>query len=200
MTASKVECTPLGAGGFRLIETELPGVCVIEPRLIRDERGFFMETYHQAKLASLGIHESFVQDNHSRSRRGTLRGLHYQLRFPQTKLCRVIEGEVLDVAVDIRRGSPFFGRWVAVQLSAANHRQVLIPAGFAHGFLVLSEFAQFLYKCSEFYRPEDEHGVLWNDPDLQIPWNIKEPLLSEKDSAYLPLAKLPAELLPAYSP
>jgi len=149
-------------------------------------------------LPSLGISETFVQDNHSKSAKGTLRGLHYQLRHPQAKLCRVVHGEVQDVAVDIRVGSPCFGRWTSALLSAENKRQIYIPAGFAHGFLVLSETAEFLYKCSDFYFPQDERGVTWNDPDLKIPWNIEQPLLSQKDQSYPRLAQIPREQLPAY--
>lgn len=183
---------------MRRIETDLPGVVIIEPKVLRDDRGFFIETYHQAKFAELGITAKFVQDNHSRSSRGTLRGLHYQLRHPQAKLCRVIEGEVLDVAVDIRRGSPSYGEWTSVVLSADNHRQIFVPEGFAHGFLTLSTTAQFLYKCSDFYRPDDERGVLWNDPDLGIEWGISDPLLSRKDRLNPRLAQAPPTELPEY--
>jgi dTDP-4-dehydrorhamnose 3,5-epimerase len=181
------------------IETALPGVLVVRPKVLRDNRGFFFESYHREKFAELGIKDSFVQDNHSRSRRGTVRGLHYQLRHPQAKLCRVVLGEVLDVAVDIRRGSPTFGKSVAVLLSAENQQQIYVPGGFAHGFAVLSESAEFLYKCSDFYYSEDEHGVLWNDPALKIDWGVSQPLLSDKDSKFQPLARIPHELLPTYS-
>src|SRR4029077_8078082 len=139
----------------------LPGVLVLRPRVFRDNRGFFLETYHQAKLAEIGIVDRFVQDNHSCSSRGTLRGLHYQLRHPQAKLCRVVEGEALDVAVDIRVGSPHFGKWVSAVLSAKDLNQIYIPAGFAHGFLALSDTVHFLYKCSDFYDVEDQHGIAW---------------------------------------
>jgi len=159
-----------------------------------------METYHQTKFAELGIKDSFVQDNHSRSTKGTLRGLHYQLRHPQAKLCRVVEGEAFDVAVDIRLGSPCFGKWTSVLLSAREHNQIYIPAGFAHGFLALSDRVQFLYKCSDFYDPEDEHGIAWNDSDLNIPWGITKPLLSEKDAKYSTLSGIHRELLPPYIP
>lgn len=185
---------------MRRVETSLPGVCVIEPRVFEDARGFFMETYQREKFADLGITTTFVQDNHSRSQRGTLRGLHYQLHFPQSKLCRVVYGEVLDVAVDIRRGSPTFGKSVAVVLSAENKRQIFIPRGFAHGFCVLSEAAEFLYKCDEVYHPEDEHGIAWNDPALEIEWGIEAPLLSAKDQKNPLLADAPAEALPVYDP
>ena len=147
------------------ILTALPGVLLIRPKVFRDDRGFFLESYHREKFASLGITDNFVQDNHSCSKRGTVRGLHYQLRHAQAKLCRVVAGEVLDVALDIRRESPTFGKWTSAVLSAENQQQIYIPPGFAHGFAVLSESAEFLYKCSDFYFAEDEHGVLWNDPD-----------------------------------
>ena len=178
--------------------TTLPGVWTIQPDVFRDRRGFFLESYHRAKFAELGITDQFVQDNHSCSVQGTLRGLHYQLRHPQAKICRVIEGEALDVAVDIRIGSPSFGKWVGVILSAETQNQIYIPQGFAHGFLALSSSVQLLYKCSEMYRPDDDYGVLWNDPDLAIAWNTFEPLLSERDRNLLPLAKIPHSLLPAY--
>ncbi len=183
---------------MKRIETTLPGVCLIDPDLFADARGFFFESYHEGKFKEIGITDRFVQDNHSKSAKGTLRGLHYQLQYPQSKLCRVIQGEVLDVAVDIRQGSPTFGKWVGTTLSAENKRQIYIPKGFAHGFLVLSETAEFLYKCDDFYHPEDEQGVAWNDPDIGIQWNIKHPILSKKDLANLPLAKIPHASLPEY--
>jgi dTDP-4-dehydrorhamnose 3,5-epimerase len=183
---------------FERIETELPGVVILRPKVFRDARGFFAETYHQQKFAELGITVNFVQDNHSCSARGTLRGLHYQVRHQQAKLCRVVRGEVLDVAVDVRRGSPTFGRWVGCLLSAAEMNQIFIPAGFAHGFAVLSESAEFLYKCSDFYDPASEYGVAWNDPELGIDWRIAEPLLSTKDSAFPPLRDISPDLLPTY--
>ena len=159
-----------------------------------------METYHQARFAELGITDLFVQDNHSCSAKGTLRGLHYQLRRSQAKLCRVVEGEALDVAADIRLGSPSFGKWTSVLLSAQEHNQIYIPAGFAHGFLALSERVQFLYKCSNFYDPEDEHGIVWNDSDLNIPWGVTDPLVSEKDARYPTLSGVRRESLPLYAP
>ncbi len=183
---------------FEKIETELPGVVVLKPKVFGDARGFFAETYHKKKFADLGITERFVQDNHSRSVRGTLRGLHYQLSHPQAKLCRVVEGEVFDVAVDIRRGSPTFGKWVGVTLSADEMNQIFIPAGFAHGFVVLSETAQFLYKCSDFYDPSGEGGVAWNDPEIGIKWPVAEPLLSGKDAGNLQINQIEAERLPKY--
>jgi len=185
---------------LQVTETKIPGVYLIRPQMHEDARGFFYESYHQAKLGELGIREVFVQDNHSKSCRNTLRGLHYQLKRPQAKLCRVVEGEVLDVAVDIRMGSPHFGNWVSAILSAENNQQILVPRGFAHGFLVLSETAEFLYKCSDFYFPEDERGVLWNDPDLGIPWGVNEPVVSNKDAANLPLRRILPQFLPSYTP
>jgi len=164
----------------------------------RDARGSFVETYHQAKFASLGIKDTFLQDNHSRSVKGTLRGLHYQLHQPQAKLCRVVEGEALDVAVDIRLGSPHFGKWTSVLLSSEHQNQIYVPGGFAHGFLALSETVQFLYKCSDFYNPEDEHGIAWNDPDLDIKWGVAEPIISMRDAQYPVLAQVPREFLPEY--
>lgn len=183
---------------MQVTETKLPGVYLIRPQVHQDARGFFYESYHQARLAEAGIREIFVQDNHSRSCRNTLRGLHYQLKYPQAKLCQVVQGEVLDVALDIRVGSPHFGRWVSTVLSAENKQQILIPRGFAHGFLVLSDTAEFLYKCSDYYHPEDEHGVAWNDPALGISWQTTNPTLSAKDQKYPPLAKIPRESLPVY--
>jgi len=183
---------------LKRVDTSLPEVCVIEPRVLMDSRGFFLETYHRGKYVALGITDDFVQDNHSRSSRGVLRGLHYQLRHPQAKLCRVIEGEVLDVAVDIRTGSPTFGKWASVVLSAAKHNQIYVPKGFAHGFLVLSESAQFLYKCSDFYESADERGIAWNDPGLNIDWGISSPLLSDKDLRNSRLSEVPKEFLPEY--
>jgi dTDP-4-dehydrorhamnose 3,5-epimerase len=181
------------------VPTALPGVVELRPKIFRDPRGFFLETYHREKFAELGITADFVQDNHSRSSRGTLRGLHYQLPHAQGKLCRVIEGEVLDVAVDIRLGSPTFGKWTSVVLSAEHSNMIYVPAGFAHGFLTLSESAQFLYKCSDVYAPKDEHGIAWNDPDINIAWGIDNPLVSEKDGRYTRLSEMPREFLPRYS-
>ena len=158
-----------------------------------------METYHRDKFAELGITDNFIQDNHSRSARGTLRGLHYQLPHAQAKLCRVVEGKVLDVAVDIRVGSPDFGKWASVVLSAEEGNMIYVPAGFAHGFLTLSESAQFLYKCSDSYAPKDEHGIIWNDADLNIAWGIDAPLVSEKDARYTKLSEMSRDILPRYS-
>lgn len=182
------------------VETSLPDVFELRPIVHRDSRGFFIETYHQAKLASLGIEDCFVQDNHSRSALGTLRGLHYQLHHPQAKLCRVIEGEALDVAVDIRFGSPHFGKWTSVLLSATKQNQIYVPAGFAHGFLALTDVVQFLYKCSDYYDPDDECGILWNDSDLAISWSTVSPVLSQKDANHPRLQKVLSERLPRYQP
>jgi len=181
------------------IETSLPGVLELRPRVFRDARGFVMETYHRIQFAELGILDMFVQDNHSRSLKGTLRGLHYQTHHSQAKLCRVVEGEALDVAVDIRAGSPQFGKWASVRLSATDHNQIFIPAGFAHGFLALTDSVQFLYKCGDFYDPNDEHGILWNDPDINIEWGVTSPLVSDRDAKNCKLAEVPRELLPRYS-
>ena len=185
---------------MEIIETQLPGVLIVKPQVHEDPRGFFMETYRQNVLAGAGIDDQFVQDNHSRSSRGVLRGLHYQLPSPQAKLCRVVQGEVLDIAVDIRVGSPNFGRWVSVLLSAENHLQLYIPEGFAHGFVVQSETADFLYKCSDYYNASGDRGVLWNDPDIGIDWETPSPILSEKDRGYLPLSQIMRDQLPRYQP
>jgi len=180
-------------------DTSLPGVWELQPKVLRDARGFFVETYQQQRFADLGIHDVFVQDNHSRSRKGTVRGLHYQVSHAQAKLCRVVEGEVLDVAVDIRLGSPNFGKWTSILLSAEKQNQIFIPQGFAHGFAALTDTVQFLYKCSDFYDPASEHGIIWNDPDLAIDWGIADPLISEKDAKFPTLAAMPREFLPHYS-
>jgi dTDP-4-dehydrorhamnose 3,5-epimerase len=174
----------------KAIPTELPGVVVIEPTVHRDPRGFFLETYHQRKYADLGVAGPLVQDNHSNSVKGTLRGLHAQLQRPQGKLVRAVHGEMFDVAVDIRRGSPTFGRWVGAVLSGENFRQLWIPPGFAHGFCVLSERVDVEYKCSDFYDPRDEVTVLWSDPEIGIAWPIREPILSAKDAAAPRLAEI----------
>jgi dTDP-4-dehydrorhamnose 3,5-epimerase len=181
------------------VATALPGVVELRPKVFRDPRGFFMETYHREKFAALGITDDFVQDNHSRSSRGTLRGLHYQLHHSQAKLCRVVEGEALDIAVDIRVGSPHFGKWAGVILNDKDHNLIYVPPGFAHGFLALTESVQFMYKCTDFYTPSDEHGIVWNDSDLNIEWGIHNPLVSEKDGRYTKLSEMPRDLLPRYS-
>jgi len=182
------------------IETSLPGVYELRPVVHRDSRGAFLETYHQAKLSDLGIKDTFLQDNHSISSRGTLRGLHYQLRHAQAKLCRVIEGEALDIAVDIRVGSPHFGKWTGIILSAKQQNQIYIPGGFAHGFLAMTETVQFLYKCSNYYTPSDEYGILWNDPALAIDWRASSPVLSQRDANNPKLADIQSQFFPRYSP
>jgi dTDP-4-dehydrorhamnose 3,5-epimerase len=170
--------------------TDLPGVLLIEPDVHRDARGFFLESYQYERYAEGGVTERFVQDNHSRSGLGTLRGLHAQLKRPQGKLVRVIEGEVFDVAVDIRRGSPHFGRSTHALLSADNFLQLYVPPGFAHGFCVTSEVAQFEYKCTDFYDPADEVAIAWNDPEIAIPWPLRQPSLSAKDAVAPRLSEL----------
>ncbi len=166
---------------MKVCSTALPEVLVVEPEVFQDKRGFFLETYHARKYAEMGIPAVFVQDNHSRSQHNTLRGLHAQGRHPQGKLVRVIQGEIFDVAVDIRPVSATFGRWVGVWLSAQNFRQVYVPPGFAHGFCVLSESAEVVYKCTDFHDPADEIGIVWNDPEIGIAWPVAEPILSDKD-------------------
>lgn len=181
---------------MKVIQSELPGVLILEPEVHADERGFFFESFNARRFAqATGFEGAFVQDNHSRSARGVLRGLHYQLQQPQGKLIRVIAGEVYDVAVDIRRRSPTFGHWRGVRLSAENKRQLWLPEGFAHGFLVLSDFAELLYKTTDYYAPAHERCLRWDDPDLAIAWPLEAPpQLSAKDQAGLCLAD--AELLP----
>ena len=169
---------------MEIIQTAIPDVLILKPNVFGDERGFFMETYRQSWLSELGIDTDFVQDNHSSSRKGVLRGLHYQLQQAQGKLVRVISGDVYDVAVDLREHSPTFGQHVAVVLSADNKEVFWVPPGFAHGFLVLSDRAEFVYKCTSYYAPDDERSIRWDDPDLNIPWpldGIGEPTLSAKD-------------------
>ena len=183
---------------FNRIVTEIPEVVLIEPRAFRDARGFFFESYQAEKFADLGIRDIFVQDNHSKSSKGTLRGLHFQIRHPQAKLCRVVRGSVMDVAVDIRRGSPSFGKWVSATLSAENMRQLYVPVGFAHGFIVLSDEAEFLYKCSDFYDPTGEGGIHWADRDLAINWGTQQPLVSDKDACNSRLRDLSQDQLFEY--
>jgi dTDP-4-dehydrorhamnose 3,5-epimerase len=171
---------------MRLIETPLQDALIVEPKVFGDQRGFFMESWNRQAFAQLGLDLDFVQDNHSRSARGVLRGLHYQLKQPQGKLVRVVAGTVFDVAVDLRKSSPTFGQWTGVELSAENRRMFWVPPGFAHGFLVLSESADFLYKTTDYYAPEHERSILWNDPDLAIDWplaGIGAPTLAAKDAA-----------------
>ncbi|MCK5844684.1 MAG: dTDP-4-dehydrorhamnose 3,5-epimerase [Victivallales bacterium] len=166
---------------MNIIKCDIEGLLILEPVLFGDERGFFMETYSKAKYTEFGIDAEFVQDNHSRSTRDVIRGLHYQLNPGQEKLVRVLYGEVFDVAVDIRRESPTFGRWEGCLLSGENKRQFYVPRGFAHGFCVLSDIAEFAYKCGDYYSPKDERGIAWDDPEIAIDWPVKTPILSERD-------------------
>jgi dTDP-4-dehydrorhamnose 3,5-epimerase len=166
---------------MKIITTELPGVVLIEPRRFEDARGFFMETFHKQRFQEAGLECDFIQDNHSRSLRGVLRGLHYQLQHSQGKLVRVVRGEIFDVGVDLRRSSPTFGRWFGTVLSESNHLQLYLPPQCAHGFCALSEIADVVYKCTDVYDPESEQTIRWNDPDLGIEWPIAAPLVSEKD-------------------
>ena len=166
---------------IKTINTRLEGVIVFEPKVFQDNRGMFFESYSRKNYQEAGVREEFVQDNHSVSQRGTLRGLHYQAGKGQAKLVRVTQGEVFDVVVDIRKESPTFGQWEGIIISAENFKQVYIPAGFAHGFYVMSQRAEFLYKCSEYYSPKEERGVCWNDPDIAIDWPDGNPILSDKD-------------------
>jgi dTDP-4-dehydrorhamnose 3,5-epimerase len=183
---------------MKLVPTELEGVVVIETRAFEDPRGFFMETFHRERYEELGIREDFCQDNLSFSSRSTLRGLHYQFPHAQAKLVQVLQGEIFDVAVDIRRGSPTFGRAVGMTLSERNRRQMFIPKGFAHGFCVLSETALFSYKCSDYYAPDCDRGVLWSDPAIGIRWPVESPLLSAKDQRLPLLSDIPSERLPVF--
>ncbi len=178
----------------RFLTTDLPGVLIVEPVVHHDPRGFFLETYHQEKYRAGGIDACFVQDNHSRSGKGTLRGLHAQRTKPQGKLVRALSGAIWDVAVDIRRGSPTFKRWVAAELTADNFRQLWIPPGFAHGFCVLSETAEVEYKCTAFYDQADEITIAWNDPEIAIAWPVTDPVLSQRDAAATRLAEILQEL------
>jgi dTDP-4-dehydrorhamnose 3,5-epimerase len=175
---------------MEFISTDIPGVVLVEPRVFRDERGFFLETHHAEKFRAGGIDVAFVQDNHSKSVRGTLRGLHGQRRRPQGKLVRVIAGEIFDVAVDIRPDSPTFGTWVGATLSAENFRQMYVPPGLLHGFCVTSDTAEVLYKCTDLYDPNDEIGAVWDDPAIAIAWPVTDPILSEKDKRLPQLAQL----------
>ncbi|WP_292593056.1 dTDP-4-dehydrorhamnose 3,5-epimerase [Mesotoga sp. UBA5825] len=180
---------------FTRVDTVIPDLFIIEPTVFGDNRGFFMETHNKKEFVRIGIDVDFIQDNHSKSKKGTLRGLHFQNRFPQAKLVRVIRGEVYDVAVDIRENSPSFGKWFGVILSEENKKQSFIPKGFAHGFLALTDIVEFTYKCSDYYHPEDEAGIIWSDPEISIEWpleeyGISEPLLSEKDKKWPTLKEL----------
>ena len=169
---------------MRVIETTLAGVRLLEPTVFRDDRGLFLETFRADRFAAAGIPDNFVQDNHSRSLRGTLRGLHWQWRKPQAKLVRVVNGSIFDVVVDVRRGSPTFGRWLGFEMSADRFTQLYVPVGFAHGFCVTSEVADVEYKCSDVYDPQGEAGLIWNDPAVGVDWPIETPLLSPKDAAH----------------
>jgi len=181
---------------MKVIETRLPGVLIIEPKVFGDARGFFLETWNHERYRAAGFpNVTFVQDNHSRSQKGVLRGLHFQLNHPQGKLVQVATGAVFDVAVDVCPESPTYSQWVGTELSEENHRQLWIPPGYAHGFCVLSDVADFQYKCTEFYHPGDEYGVLWNDPDIGIDWPILEPLLSQKDAVLPKLTDMSREQL-----
>ena len=183
---------------MNILETSLKDVLIIEPDIFTDQRGFFMETFHQEKYRELGMDVAFVQDNLSYSVRGTLRGLHYQHPHDQAKLIQVLTGRVFDVAVDIRPGSPTFGQWTGLELDSESRRQIYIPEGFAHGFCVMSERAIVTYKCTDFYAPHDEGGIIWSDPYVGIHWPITDPVLSEKDSQYPLLKDIPPDRLPPY--
>ena len=181
-----------------VLDTDIPEVKLIKPLSHGDSRGFFLETFQQERYKEMGINYNFIQDNHSRSKKNTLRGLHYQSKNMQGKLVRVSRGSVYDVAVDIRKGSPTYGKWVAYILSDENHHQLFIPPGFAHGFCVLSDYADFEYKCTDLYNPDFEVGLLWSDTDLNIDWPISNPFVSEKDKANPLLKNLDDKLLPIY--
>lgn len=177
-------------GNFTFNETKIKGVYIIDVKTYGDNRGYFMETYKESDFKAAGLDYNFVQDNQSSSRKGVLRGLHFQKTHPQAKLVRVLKGEVFDVAVDLRKGSETYGQWVGAVLSDENHRQFMIPRGFAHGFLVLSDYAEFTYKCDDVYHPEDEGGIMWNDPAIGIDWkDVGEIILSEKDKHHPSLAE-----------
>lgn len=177
-------------------QLSLPGVLLIEPKCFEDNRGYFMETFHQQKYQKAGIDQAFVQDNHSHSSRGVLRGLHYQLKHPQEKLIYAVTGTIFDVALDIRKGSPTFGQWTGAELSAENKRQIYVPQGFAHGFVVLSESADVIYKCTDLYTPGDEYGLLWSDPEIGISWPVENPILSQKDIENPSLNQISESYLP----
>ncbi len=182
----------------KFIETELPGVFIVEPDVFEDDRGFFLETYRNDKYGAINIAKPFVQDNHSRSRKGTLRGMHYQLNHPQEKLVYAVTGSIYDAVVDIRKGSPWFGKWVGVELSESNKRQIFVPVGFAHGFCVLSESADVIYKSTDFYNPSDEYGILWSDACIGIDWPIVTPIITKKDSLNPKLSDAEVSNLPLY--
>jgi dTDP-4-dehydrorhamnose 3,5-epimerase len=186
--------------GMRVTEASVPGVLIIEPAVYGDARGSFFESWHQARYAAHGMPGSFVQDNVSRSVRGTLRGLHVQEPFGQAKLVQVLEGEVFDVGVDVRSGSPTFGRWVGERLSGENARQMFIPTGWAHGFCVLSDVALLTYKCTELYHAEAEFSIAWDDPAIGIAWPVSDPILSAKDASAARLRDIPTDRLPSWQP
>jgi len=183
---------------MKIITTSIDGILIIEPKTFKDKRGFFMETYNQNRYNESGINATFVQDNLSYSVKNTVRGLHFQIKHSQAKLIQVVSGEIFDVAVDLRPNSATFGKWLGIHLSDENRRQVFIPEGFAHGYCVLSEFALFYYKCSDFYAPGDESGIIWSDPDIGIEWPVENPIISEKDKQYQKLSGLTAEKLPSF--
>jgi dTDP-4-dehydrorhamnose 3,5-epimerase len=184
---------------MNIMTTSIEGVLIIEPDVFEDNRGFFMETYNRNRYITCGINTVFVQDNLSYSMQGVVRGLHYQIKNSQAKLIQVISGEIFDVAVDIRPGSPTFGNWVGSYITDRNRRQLFIPQGFAHGFCVLSETAYFLYKCSDLFAPDDEAGILWSDPDIGIDWPVEDPIISEKDKQYPRLSEINPDRLPVLS-
>jgi dTDP-4-dehydrorhamnose 3,5-epimerase len=184
---------------MKVIPTDLDGVIIIEPDVFGDQRGFFFESYHHRRYAQVGIEDVFVQDNISFSLRNTLRGLHYQYPQGQAKLVQVLQGEIFDVTVDVRYGSPTFGRWAGAVISSENKRQLYVPEGFAHGFCVLSQNALFHYKCSDFYAPENEGGICWNDPQLDINWPVRSPMLSDRDQKLRPLGDVNITNLPTYN-
>ncbi|MBW9261407.1 MAG: dTDP-4-dehydrorhamnose 3,5-epimerase [Candidatus Thiodiazotropha sp. (ex. Lucinisca nassula)] len=185
---------------MEVVETKIPGVLLLKPKVFGDQRGWFMESWQNERYASLGIPEQFVQDNMAYSEQGVLRGLHIQNPYGQGKLVQAIKGEVFDVAVDVRKGSPWFGQWVGVHLSETNHHQFYVPVGFAHGYLVLSEEAIFAYKCTDHYHPETQFSVRWDDPEIGIEWPVGlNPLLAEKDRDAPLLSEIPEETLPLYT-
>ena len=184
---------------MKILETSIPGVVIVEPDVYGDQRGFFLELWRSSRYAELGLPKNFVQDNVSLSRQGVLRGLHCQYPHSQGKLVTVLQGEVFDVAVDVRHGSPTFGAWEGVVLDGASKRQLYIPEGFAHGFCVLSDEALFMYKCTEIYKPDTEFSIAWDDPDIGIEWPIQSPQLSEKDRSAPQLKDIPPERLPVYA-
>ncbi|MGA1874476.1 MAG: dTDP-4-dehydrorhamnose 3,5-epimerase [bacterium] len=184
----------------KIFSSDLKDVLIVEPRIFEDERGFFMESYHRKKYQEAGLDRVFVQDNLSHSVQNVIRGLHYQLHHPQAKLIQVLRGVIFDVAVDIRQGSPAFGQWIGLLLSDRRHQHLFIPEGFAHGFCVLTERAEVMYKCTDFYDPDDEHGLRWDDPNLAIQWPIRNPVVSARDAELPFLSKVSKENLPVLSP